>query len=65
MRGPMLLNVQQASQALNISRASLYRVLERGELRSVQIGARRLVPQWALFEYIESLETTRDGDATR
>jgi excisionase family DNA binding protein len=65
MRGPMLLNVHQASQALNISRASLYRVLERGELRSVQIGARRLVPQWALFEYIESLETTRDGHATR
>jgi excisionase family DNA binding protein len=65
MRGPMLLNVQQASQALNISRASLYRVLDRGELRSVQIGARRLVPQWALFEYIESLETTRDGDAAR
>ena len=48
MRGPMLLNVQQASQALNISRASLYRVLDRGELRSVQIGARRLVPVAAI-----------------
>ena len=48
----MLLSVPEAAYALNISRAMLYRLLARGELVSVRIGARAFVEQQELDSYV-------------
>jgi excisionase family DNA binding protein len=55
---PRLLSVADAAAALGLSRASLYKELSAGRLRSVHISRRRLVPESALAEYIEGLPMT-------
>lgn len=54
---PMLLSPIQAAQALNISRAKLYRMIMTGEIRSVLVGkGSRRVSRTALEEFIRKLE---------
>src|ERR1700689_2626715 len=43
INGSLLLKVSEAAAALRISRSSLYRLFESGELAWVQIGASRRV----------------------
>ena len=51
----LLVNVEQAAEALGIRRSTAWELVRRGELRSVKIGARRLVPVDGLREYAASL----------
>ena len=51
----LLLSVEQAAVALGISRRPLYPILMRGEIRSVLIGRRRLVPVAEIEAYIARL----------
>jgi excisionase family DNA binding protein len=53
---PLLLDIKQTGEVLNVSRATIYRLLDRGELRAVSIGSRRLVSRSAILDYIEKLE---------
>lgn len=53
---PMLYRVEEAAEALRLSRSALYELIRSGQLRSVKAGRRRLVPVTALTEYIASLE---------
>jgi excisionase family DNA binding protein len=39
-----------------LGRSKLWELIGSGELRSVKIGKRRLVPEQAICEYIERLE---------
>jgi excisionase family DNA binding protein len=48
-----LLKAPQVAEILNISRAMAYRLIQIGEIRSVQIGAARRVRQEDLDLYIE------------
>lgn len=41
---------------LAIGRSKVFELIETGELRSLKIGRRRLVPTSAIAEYIERLE---------
>lgn len=41
---------------LSISRAQLYRLLDKGELESVQIGRSRRISQGQIDRFVESLE---------
>jgi len=60
--GPqLLLTVEQAKRALGIGRSHLYKVLARGELKSVKIGGSRRIPAVALDRYIE--EMMEDAEA--
>ncbi len=52
METRVLLKPAEAAQQLSISRASLYELLARGELRSVTIGSSRRVPVAALEDYV-------------
>jgi excisionase family DNA binding protein len=50
---PRAVNVEQARRLLGgVSRAHLFRLIARGELRTVKSGARRLVPVAAIDEYL-------------
>jgi len=52
---PVLHSVVQAAQALGIGRSLLYELLAAGEIASVSIGRRRLIPADALAAYVERL----------
>lgn len=46
--------VEEAAEALGISRAAAYRCVKRGELRSVQLGRRIVVPVSAVDDLVSS-----------
>ena len=53
---PVLLDIDEAARLLNVSRAKLYEgPIKHGELLTVFIGARRLVPRTALDAYVAAL----------
>lgn len=55
---PMLLDMKQIAEALNVGRSTAFGLVKDGKLRSVQIGRRRLVPKAALDDFIEALSQT-------
>jgi len=54
INGSLLLKVSEAAAALRISRSSLYRLFESGELAWVQIGASRRVTSAEIHRFIAS-----------
>lgn len=64
----LLLTVNEAAQALRLSRSQVYNLVNRGELQTVKIGSSRRVPMAALQAYIDRLlreqqhDYTHDGD---
>ncbi|MFD0856516.1 helix-turn-helix domain-containing protein [Actinomadura adrarensis] len=57
----LLLTVQEAAQALAISRSKLYELIASGELPSVRIDGSRRVPLTALDAYINSLMERKEA----
>jgi excisionase family DNA binding protein len=53
----VLYSVEEAAEALSLSRWTLYELIRSGRLRSVKQGQRRLVPVTALHEYVQLLES--------
>jgi excisionase family DNA binding protein len=52
----VLYRVDEAADALRLSRSVLYDLIRSGRLRTVKAGRRRLIPVSALTEYVESLD---------
>lgn len=52
---PLLLNVEEAAELAGIGRTILYERLLSGDIASVKIGRRRLVPRAAVEEYVQRL----------
>lgn len=52
----LLYRVQDAAEALSLSRSVVFELLRSGRLRSVHEGRTRLIPVEALREYVTSLE---------
>lgn len=55
---PLLLNVPKTAQALGIGVAKVWQLLASGDIESVSIGSRRLIPREALAAYIDRLRQT-------
>jgi excisionase family DNA binding protein len=53
--GRLLLTVEEAAEALTISRWKVFDLIRCRELRSVKIGGLRRVPRAAIDEYIARL----------
>lgn len=51
----LVLTVDEAAARLRVSRWTLYNLIRSGELRTVKIGRRRLVPAAALSECLDTL----------
>ena len=56
---PVLFWVEEAAEALRLSRSVIFELIRSGQLRTVKIGSRRLVPVAALAECVAHLS----GDA--
>ncbi len=57
MQTPMLFDVKQTARLLNVSERSVWSLIRRQELGSIQIGSRRLVPPQMIERFIaERLE---------
>ena len=52
-RGPLTVSVTEAARVLGISRAFGYAFVARGELPSLRLGRRVVVPRRALEQLIE------------
>jgi excisionase family DNA binding protein len=59
-----LLAVEGVMAQLSVGRSSVFQLIGRGELKSVKVGRRRLVPQTAVDEYVANLLAARPGDVT-
>ena len=51
-----LLNIDQVCAVLNMGRVKVYELINRKRLKSIKIGARRLVSTRALNDFIDRLE---------
>jgi excisionase family DNA binding protein len=49
-------SVEEACQALGIGRALTYELLTSGRIRSIKVGARRLIPASALSDFLAGAE---------
>lgn len=56
MTDQLLLRVREAADRLGISRATTYSLIQKGELRTVHIGASRRIPAEALVEFVRRRE---------
>ena len=67
MDDPLLVSVEEAARRLGIDRCTAYELIAAGELDSVKIRRRRLVPVVALSEYVDRLRgrsEEADGNTT-
>ena len=51
----LLVTVAEAAELLSIGRSNTYRLINEGQLASVKIGARRLVPRASLEAFVQEL----------
>lgn len=58
-----LLTVTEAARRLGIGRTTTFALMRTGELRSVTVGRRRLVPAGAIDEFVAGLERATRGSA--
>ena len=49
-------DIPSAQERLGISRSTLYSLMQSGQLRSVHVGARRLIPEQAIVDFINKLD---------
>jgi excisionase family DNA binding protein len=52
---PVLYRVEEAAEALRVSRTQVYALIRCGALRTVKIGGSRRVPVAAVGEYVANL----------
>ncbi len=50
----LLMNIDEASQILNLGRSKVYELVMRGELQSIKIGRSRRIPRSSIEEFIQS-----------
>lgn len=52
--------VEATMERLALGKSTVYALIRSGELRSVKVGKRRLIPESAIAEFIERLEFPTD-----
>lgn len=56
---PLLLSINETARQLNVSRSTVYRIIGKGELRTVRLRGRHLVPASEPDRYVSQI--IRDG----
>jgi excisionase family DNA binding protein len=61
--GKLLLQVDEVADQLSIGRSKLYTFILSGQLRSVKVGRRRLIPPEAVRDFVDWLQQDADAGA--
>lgn len=56
----LLYSVEEAAEALSMGRSLIYELIGRGDLESITVGRRRLVPRDALVVFVERQRQAQD-----
>jgi excisionase family DNA binding protein len=56
-------SAEEAAEQLGIGRSIMFDLIRKGDVRSVKIGKRRIVPDTALREYMAGLIAAQCGAA--
>lgn len=56
---PVCMTVQEVQDALRVSRSTVYRLLDSGELESIKIGSNLRIITESVTSYVEKLRETR------
>jgi excisionase family DNA binding protein len=59
-QGPLAVSVPEAARLLGISRGLAYELVARGDLPSVRLGRRLVVPRHALVALVDDASSIRD-----
>jgi excisionase family DNA binding protein len=54
---PLTVDIPEACRLTGLGRSKLYDLIGSGEIRSVTVGRRRLIPMAALRDWLERLES--------
>ena len=54
-------SVEWARQQLGLSRTKTYELIASGQLQSLKVGARRLIPESAIGEFIDAKMKVTEG----
>jgi excisionase family DNA binding protein len=54
---PLAVDIPEACRLTGLGRSKLYELLSTGEIRSITVGRRRLIPVAALRDWLDRLET--------
>lgn len=54
---------EEAARLIGVGRTTIFAALKAGRLRSSKLGARRLIKTSAIVEWIDTLETSGEGEA--
>ncbi len=49
-------NVESTMARLNVGRSTVFELIASGELRSVKVGRRRLIPEQAIRDFVARLD---------
>ncbi len=63
MSEKLLLSIPETMEALSLGRSLLVEMLLSGQISSVKVGRRRLVPRTAIEAYVAGLVKDQIGDA--
>lgn len=56
---PAAISVVAVASQLGVSRATVYRLMQKGELASLKIGSRRLIRRDAVTNLLDNLSNTK------
>ena len=56
MNTPIAMSPRDAATSIGVSRSTLYRLIDSGQLRTVKIGRRTLIPSSCLFALLDAPE---------
>jgi excisionase family DNA binding protein len=52
---PLLVTVEEAAELLRLGRTRMYELVMSGQVQSVKVGRRRLIPRKSLEEFVDGL----------
>lgn len=55
---PDVLNVKQVCQILNLGKSSVYKLLNKGEIKYRKIGNKFRIPKVCVIDYLDSIRYT-------
>jgi excisionase family DNA binding protein len=59
----LLLTVEEAADLIGICRSNMFKLIRRGEVKSVKVGRLRRIPPAALEDYVRQLSAPTDSAA--